>query len=213
MPVPADGIEILLLAAGGGTRLGGGKLLLPWRDKPILFHTLDTILAMRETHPITVVLGHEAERVAQAIEEAFGASPPFRIVENTAWREGMSTSLRLGFSKILERSASGAIAGVMIVLGDQPLVRTETLDSLAMKHAEARASNPTHPATAPAHAGRRGNPVVLSPPLYPKIRELTGDIGARNILAGLGDSLLTVPVDDPGIVNDIDTRSEYDALM
>ena len=64
----------------------------------------------------------------------------------------------------------------------------------------------------PVHAGRRGNPVILARSLFPDILALRGDIGARAILTDLGDRLLTVPVDDSGVLRDIDTPADYDDL-
>lgn len=206
-----DEIAILVLAAGGGSRLGGDKLLLPWHGKAILLHTLDHIFAMRHKGSVFVVIGCGADAVRQTIVS--GISPDsVQIVENTEWQDGQSTSLRLGIGRIAEWNRASGLKGVLVVLGDQPLVKAETMDQLAAAHLDASVRNLGHKATAPSYHGKRGNPVVLSPALFQNIAELQGDVGARGILSWLGDSLLLVPVDDPGVIKDIDTREEYSAL-
>lgn len=206
-----DEIAVLVLAAGGGSRLGGDKLLLPWRGKAILLHMLDHIFAMRHKGPVFVVVGCGADAVRQTIVSGI-SSDSVQIVENTEWQDGQSTSLRLGIARIAEWNRSSKLKGVLVALGDQPLVKTETLDQLAVAYLDASGRNQGHRATAPSYHGRRGNPVILSPALFQDISELHGDVGARGILSRLGDFLLLLPVDDPGVVKDIDTREEYSAL-
>lgn len=190
-------ITALILAAGRGSRMGGGKLLLPLRGTPVLRHVVDSVAAMAARPRIFVVTGHESEPVRGALESV----PGITFVDNPHWERGQSTSLRAGIDAISEQAETS----VMVLLGDQPLVRTDTLERLAEAHSARLPS-----ATAPEYQGRRGNPVILSPCLLPEIRRLEGDTGARGILARLGDQLLMLPVDDPGVVMDIDTPDDYE---
>ena len=206
MPVPDAKLAILVLASGGGTRLGGGKLLLPWRGRPLLLHTLDAASTLPADIPLLVTTGHEAPRVEEAVKAGFSPGPrPFRILRNPDWQKGQSTSLRLGIQAIVDEF--GPNKSVLVMLGDQPAVSPNTLAKLATAHTAA------HPATAPMYNDQRGNPVVLSPALFPEIMRLEGDVGARALLKSLGDSLRTIEVDDPGVVRDIDTPEAYDALQ
>lgn len=213
MPDAADGVAALVLAAGGGARLGGGKLLLPWRGRPVILHTLGAVAAVPHVREIVLVTGHGAERMREVVRDGFlAASPPLRIVENPRWRDGQSASLRRGVAEIMAAPRLNSLAGVMIVLGDQPLVRSETFGLLAEAHIAASRRTPGHLATVPVHGGRRGNPVVLSPELFPDVMRLEGDVGARRILAALGDETLRVPVDDPAVLRDVDTPEDYAGL-
>jgi Uncharacterized MobA-related protein len=213
MPASSDGIAAVVLAAGGGTRLGGGKLLLPWRGKSLLGHVVALVAELGLVRPPIVVIGHDAEHVGRVIrKECDAMRTAIRIVENPRWREGQSTSLKCGV-ECAAASGCEELSGVMVLLGDQPRVRSETLRLLAQSHCDAVARDATHPATAPVCSGRRGNPVILSPLLFPKITQLTGDRGAREILALLGEKMLGVPVDDPGIFGDVDTPEEYMSLQ
>lgn len=196
----SDRVAALVLAAGGGTRLGGGKLLLPWKGRPLLAHTLQALIDSGVTSSIIVVLGHEAETVRGAIGREF-PDHGIAIVTNDAWQEGQSTSLRTGMA------ALPAVDSVLIALGDQPTLLPETVRLLVEHHVQTKPS-----ATAPTYQGRRGNPVILSQSLFDAAREVQGDKGARGILADLGEKLLLVPVDDPGVVRDIDTPEAYASL-
>lgn len=212
MSLSPGGIAAVVLAAGAGSRLGGGKLLLPWRGKPIIVHVAETAVAVSAFHSLSVVTGCNAPEVAGALAEHL-PDAPLCLVENVHWREGMSSSLRLGLETALSRSDGEDIAGVMFLLGDQPLVQQETLEALLYAHEEALRRNPGHPATAPIHAGKRGNPVILSRRLFPEIMALQGDVGARNILASQGNGVLLVSVADPGVGIDVDSQDAYHRLL
>ena len=125
----------------------------------------------------------------------------------------MSASLRCGLEGLDAGEDAEKVRGVMFLLADQPLVTTRTLDTLLQAHTDAWEENPEHPATAPVYQGRRGNPVIISRNLFPAVMALRGDIGARHILESLGHGLLRVPVDDPGILHDVDTPEAYEALL
>lgn len=218
MPQNADGIAAVLLAAGGGARLGGGKLLLPWRGLPLIAHQLHTASRATGLLSLTVMLGHSADAVRQAVSEAISRTAPapsFPIlcILNQRWREGMSTSLHCGLESLLAGADAGTLRAVMFLLADQPLVTTRTLNILSRAHTAAWAKNPEHPATVPVYLGKRGNPAIISRNLFPDIMALQGDTGARHILEKLGGNLLRVPVDDPGVLHDVDTPEAYAALL
>jgi CTP:molybdopterin cytidylyltransferase MocA len=86
----------------------------------------------------------------------------------------------------------------LICLGDMPFVTPATLQALADAGREDRV-------VAPVHEGRRGNPVAWGRTFFPALAALTGDVGGGSILEGAGDRLISLPVDDPGILIDIDT--------
>lgn len=218
MPQNADGIAAVLLAAGGGARLGGGKLLLPWRGRPLIAHQIHTVSRATGLLSLTVVLGHDADAVRQAVSEAISGAvpvPPFPIqcMLNQRWMEGMSASLRCGLESLLAGADAGKVRAAMFLLADQPLVTTRTLNILIRAHTAAWAKNPEHPATAPVYLEKRGNPAIISRNLFPDITTLQGDTGARRIMETLGGELLRVSVDDPGVLHDVDTPEAYEALL
>ncbi len=218
----SSSFALVILAAGGGRRLGGGKLLLPWRGRPILWHVLATAAQAAELFPVSsiiLVLGHAGEQTRRIVlnDNAF-QHPRLRWVVNDDWQAGLSGSLRLGLASLEKAEGQAApqaanVAGAMVLLGDQVLVQAETLRLLAEAHLEALSRDPRHPATAPLYRGRRGNPVILSPLLFPEVQKLRGDLGARDILKGLGEKLRLLDVADAGVCLDLDTREDYDRLL
>jgi molybdenum cofactor cytidylyltransferase len=205
----------LVLAAGGGTRLGGGKLLLPWRGRPLIVHALEKLVGMPDLLSVTFVLGHQAPALRRVLEDAFPPDAPFplRVAHNPRWEEGLGASLRCGVRAVLDAPEAERPGSVLVLLGDLPLVKEETLRLLRDAHNEACAGNPEHAATAPAYRGKRGNPVILSRRLFPSLFDLCGDAGARALLPSLGEDLLLLPVDDQGILLDVDSPEDYAALL
>ena len=213
MPRDAHGVAAVMLAAGGGSRLGGGKLLLPWRGQPLVAHLLRAVAQTGGLLSLTVVLGHDAQAVHQAVADTVpDFAVPVHVTVNRDWREGLSSSLRHGLEYARSAPGGDAAHSVLFLLGDQPLVTPGTLDALIRAHAAACAENPAHPATVPLYRGTRGNPVILSHRLFPDIMALRGDTGARHILRELDAEVLRLPVDDPGVLHDVDTPEAYDAL-
>lgn len=184
-----------MLAAGAGARFGGGKLLAAYRGAPLLHAALAAAQAA-PVRAITVVTGADADAVGAAAQ-AF--DPAIRLVHAAGHAEGMAASLRTGIA-----SLAPDVEAVFVFLGDMPRVPHAVLAPLA----EAVATGA--PAAAPTFAGRRGNPVVLGRALFDDIARLTGDVGARPILQGLGARLAEVEAPDDGVLFDVDERRDLD---
>lgn len=187
------GFEALVLAAGAGSRFGGGKLLARYMGAPLLHGALRAAQAA-PVGRITVVTGADAEAVAAA---ARAFDPAIRIVHAAEYAEGMAASLRTGIA-----SLGPDVAAAFVFLGDMPRVPHAVLRPLAQAVADGAA------AAAPAFRGRRGNPVVLGRTLFGQAAKLTGDTGARPILEGLGARLARVETDDDGVLFDVDARGD-----
>ena len=193
------GFEAIVLAAGAGSRFGGGKLLAPW-GKGVL---LDGALAAAFAAParsVTVVTGAEAERVeaaARRFAARIGASDRLKIVHAPQHAEGMGASLRTGVASLPSEAG-----GAFVFLGDMPRIPSGVLAPLA----EAVAAGA--PAAAPVFQGRRGNPVLLGATLFPDVLALQGDGGARAILQDLGERLALVEAPDAGVLFDVDLPSD-----
>ena len=189
-----SGVAAILLAAGRGTRFGTEpKLLARVGGKALVRHVAEA--AVQSTaDPVTVVTGHRAEDV---LAELTGL--PVQIVHNPLFADGLSTSLKAGFSAL-----PSEIRAAIILLADMPFVRSELVDALI-----AGWQGRGEPAALiPVLNGQRGNPVVLSRTLQTAIEGLSGDVGAGSILRGRLD-VLEWPTEDPAIIQDIDTREEF----
>jgi molybdenum cofactor cytidylyltransferase len=95
----------------------------------------------------------------------------------------------------------------MFLLGDQPLLDTETIDTLLMQFWSSDKD-----ICVPVFEQKRGNPVIFSLEFYGHLAEITGDIGARNIIRNHSDHVKEIEINDPWCFMDIDTQSDYDKL-
>jgi molybdenum cofactor cytidylyltransferase len=186
-------LEAVVLAAGAGSRFGGGKLLAAYGSGVLLDGALAAAFAA-PVQGVTVVTGADAEAVAAAAR-AFDAR--VRIVHAPDHGEGMGASLRTGIASLPPDAAAA-----FVFLGDMPRVPHGVARSLA------DAVRKGAPAAAPTFGGRRGNPVLLDRELFPGLLALKGDEGARRILQSLGDRLALVDAPDDGVLFDVDQKSD-----
>lgn len=185
--------EAIVLAAGSGSRFGGGKLLAAWDAGVLLEGALAAAFAA-PVRSVTVVIGADAEAVAAA---ARGFDSRALLVHASDHAEGMAASLRAGVA-----SLPADAAGAFVFLGDMPRAPHAVLQPMA------DAVLAGAQAAAPVFEGRRGNPVLLSRALFPQLLALTGDAGARGVLQGLGDRLALVESPDDGVLFDVDQISD-----
>jgi molybdenum cofactor cytidylyltransferase len=120
------------------------------------------------------------------------------VIINPDHAQGMSTSIQAGL-----RSVPPGTDAVMIVLADQPFVKSQTLRLLSDEYRRTRAL-----AIVPTYNGSRGNPVIFDKSLFPEMMAIRGDIGCRDILRDHAEAVVKVPVDDRGVVIDIDTDKD-----
>ena len=144
---------------------------------------------------IVVVTGPDNTAIRNAL-----ADYPVDYAINVDPAAGMGNSLAAGAALVDNCSA------VLVCLGDMPLVKTATIEALLT------AFNVLSPTAVclPIQAGRTGHPVLFGAAHLPALRNLSGDTGARSLLAGL--DICKVSVDDPGIFLDIDTPADLAAL-
>ena len=187
----------IVLAAGKGSRMGKTKQLLPFRGKSVLECVVDNALASA-LHRVIVVLGHEANVLAPLLK-----GRDVTVVINPDFESGQSSSLKAGLQALTEESEAA-----LFLLGDQPLVTPETINLILAAYATAPS-----PIVMPVFEGRRGNPVLFARETFPKIQGLSGDCGARGIFEQYTGRIVTVPVESPAILADIDTEEDYQRLL
>jgi molybdenum cofactor cytidylyltransferase len=188
----------VVLAAGASARMGRPKQPLPVGDRCLLQRVVDAALASR-LDEVIVVLGHRAEEIRGAI--ALPEDGRARAVVNPDFARGQSTSLQRGL-----RAADARSQALAVLLGDQPCVTSDLIDRVAEAFLSAGAplARPVYPEA----GGAPGHPVFLARRVWPQIEDLSGDQGARGLLAARPDWLLEVPVpgDPPP---DVDTWEDY----
>ena len=189
-------IAAVILAAGAGKRLGTvAKALLRTGATSYLGRIADTARAAGVERLVVVVGPPHGEAVRH---EAWRLGIDDRdIVENFDPGRGMASSIELGFRTLLARAATRAYLWPV----DHPMVSGKTLEALA-------AGLATHDAARPAFSGRRGHPPLLAKLLFQPMATCSQNPeGARGVLAACSDAV-TIEVDDPGVVHDIDTPED-----
>lgn len=195
VPEGAEKIAALVLAAGRSTRFGKeNKLLAPFEGRPMLVHVLGTITESG-LDPVIVVTGHEADAV-----RALAGPHANRCVDNPRFAEGLSTSLRAGLAAMPE-----TVGATFVMLGDMPRVSAATLRRLMLAAAE----YPATQAFVPTFEGHWGNPVLVRRALFPSLKALHGDQGARKLLEASREAVMEIPVEDAGILADFDTKAAF----
>lgn len=199
MATGAGEFEAIVLAAGTGSRFGGGKLLAPWRGGVLLDGALATAFAAPVARVIVVTSadGEAVAEAARAFAQGAGQAARLHVVHTDDHAEGMGASLRRGAAEL-----RADCAGVFVLLGDMPRVPHAVLFPLA------EAVRAGAPAAAPVFEGQRGHPALIGAELLPGLLTLTGDAGARSILRDLGDRLARVAAPDDGVLFDVDERGD-----
>lgn len=194
-------LEVLVLAAGSGSRFGGRKLLAPWRGGLVLDATLAAAF-QAPGRSVRVVTGADGEAVgnaARAFAERTGEAARLRIIHAAAHADGLAASLKAGIESLPEDAE-----GVFLFLGDMPLVPPDMADQLLA------ALGPGQQAAAPLYQGQRGHPVLMMADLFSSLASLIGDRGAGAILSSLGPALARVETDDSGVLKDIDRPQDLE---
>ncbi len=184
----------ILLAAGRATRFGGAKLLavLPGSDvagecigaasaRHLLAAVPDVVAVVRPDDP--------------ALASALGAVGA-RVLRCANADEGMGASLACA-----ARATPNAAAWV-VALADMPWITSETIARVVAALAGGAS------VAAPFHGGERGHPVGFGRPCYESLAALTGDEGAKSVVAAYRDRVVRIDVDDPGILRDVDTAAD-----
>ncbi len=199
----APAFDAIVLAAGAGSRFGGGKLLAPWPAAGLGGVVLEGALAAAFATPVrrvTVVTGADGERV-EAAARAWAAThrrdARLAVFHVKQWENGMGASLSSAIAAV-----EGKVRACFVFLGDMPRVPPAVLPMLA------EAVRAGAPAAAPVFDGRRGHPALIGAALFPQLQALTGDQGARAVLERLGDRLALVEAPDDGVLYDVDTPAD-----
>jgi xanthine dehydrogenase accessory factor len=187
-------ISALVLAAGTSSRMGEPKPLISLDGRPMLAYVLESVARSRVEETI-VVLGAAADRVRKEVPHDAA-----RWVENPAFAEGLSSSLRAGVAALSPESDA-----FFVVLGDEPFVRPSTYDALIAARERSGAW-----VVLPTYEGIRGNPVLIDRTLAGEVDAITGDRGCRALRLRHPAETVEVPVDDPGVVIDLDTPEDLD---
>lgn len=184
-------ITAIVLAAGQSKRMGEPKMLLPWGETTVLEHVIQT-LRSAGLEEILVVTGGNRDRVEALVQT------PARSVFNPDYKRGeMISSLQVGL-----KEASGA--AILVVLGDQPQVQKNSLELVLEVFFRTDSS-----IIVPSYKMRRGHPWIISKMHWSEIMEMGLGDSLRDFLNRHADEIHYVDVDDPGVLQDLDTPADY----
>ncbi len=186
----------VVLAAGSGSRFGErAKQLAELDGIPLLEHAIRAVEAVPAIERIVVVLGARADEIRAGVD--FGAAQSIVCAD---WAEGQAASLRCAIAAVADADAA------VLTLGDMPRITPQVIARFADLAAE-------HGSGARARAvyeGRPGHPVVLGSTYFPLVAQLSGDVGARDVLKRIGASAIecshlcsAADVDTPQALEDL----------
>jgi len=183
-------IAAILLAAGAGTRFGGEKLLHPLEDGvAIAAHAARNLLAA--TSDVVAVV-------------RWGDFPLYDMLE----QEGCQVTMFQGAARGMGASLAHGVAqsrgadGWIVALADMPRIAPGTVRMVITAVQQGALI------AAPVYKGERGHPVGFGATLRDELLKLDGDQGARALVERHRDSIQLIECDDPGILFDVDRKSD-----
>ncbi len=189
-------VAALVLAAGRSTRMGAtNKLLAETSGVPMVRRAVEAALASAAAS-VTVVTGHMAGEVEAAL-----AGLPVAFARNPDFADGLSTSLKAGIAAV-PAEAEAAV----VLLADMPDVSPDLIDRLIAAYDPAAGALIAVPVT----EGRRGNPVLWSRRFFADLSAVTGDVGARAVIAANPDAVVEVAAGAEAAL-DLDTPQALEA--
>jgi molybdenum cofactor cytidylyltransferase len=191
-------IAAIVLAAGRSSRMAPRNKLLEMIDGEQMVRRVARAALASGAHPVVAVTGYDAGLVADALRGL-----DVTVVDNSCWTEGLSTSLRAGL-RVLPKNIDGAL----ICLGDMPGIDASVLEALMA----AFAAKGRDAICVPVRNAQRGNPVLWGAQYFQEMMTLSGDIGAKPLLARHKDHLIEVEVATDSIFEDIDALPDLERL-
>jgi len=185
-------VTAVILAAGQSKRMGRSKQQLSWGETTILGQTIRN-LQESAVHDNLVVTGYEAAAI-----EAIAAAEGVPTVTNARYAEGeMLSSLQTAVTQLSQN-----IAAVLVMMADQPMVETGTINSLLEAYWQGMGD-----IIAPVYGGRRGNPVLIDRRHFSEILALPAGAAPRDLLQR--HEVYLVPVQSKSVLQDIDRLEDY----
>ncbi|HYK06051.1 MAG TPA: NTP transferase domain-containing protein [Thermoanaerobaculia bacterium] len=187
-----DESAVVILAAGGSRRLGRPKQLVEIEGQPLVLRAAEAALAAG-SGSVHVVVGAEVVRIREALGDL-----PVDLVVNEAWQEGVASSIRAAIEAIERRERP--VETLILMLCDQPGVSGDVLRRLLDAYRTTRA-----PVVASRYPEGPGVPALFHAELFPALKSLDGDVGARELIRHLDRDVVTIPF---SLTDDVDTPGD-----
>jgi molybdenum cofactor cytidylyltransferase len=196
-------ISAILLGAGESKRMKVNKLSLPWGRETVFKHCFNTLLRSEAAEIIVVLNKHNEEMKDWFDKRSASATKKVSVTVNLRYRRGMSTSIHQGL-----RVLNSGSEGILISLGDQPLLKTRTINALLRAFQQRKEG-----IVVPSFRGKMGHPVIFHRMFRKELLKLRGDSGGKPILAKYPRKIKMIPVRSEGVIKDIDTRQAYQQAL
>lgn len=194
-------LGVVILAAGASSRMGRPKLLLAWDTTTVLGHLLGQWRALAPAQ--LAVVAPAANAALHQELDRLGLPAAQRIL-NPAPERGMFSSVQCA-ARWEDWAAS--VTHWAVALGDQPLVRTETLRQV-LEFAEGRAGQICQP----SRNGRGRHPVILPKTIFRRLRDATAE-NLKQFLLSTGTPIARCEMDDAGLDVDLDEPVDYERAL
>ncbi|MFL3051446.1 MAG: NTP transferase domain-containing protein [Candidatus Neomarinimicrobiota bacterium] len=192
-------ISATVLAAGKSIRMGSkNKLLLDYRGVPMIRHICKTVISA-SFNPIKVITGFEKEKIESVLSDL-----NLSMVNNNKWHNGISSSIAIGISSLLDGTD-----GNMIVLGDMPLISEKVLNKLSNTFKLENAKKIVYP----LYAGQQANPVIFPKKYFPDIISNKSDLGCKKIIERYKFNALGIDIKSNEVIVDCDEEEDYLKLI
>jgi molybdenum cofactor cytidylyltransferase len=188
-------VGAVILAAGGSSRLGQAKQLLPFRGQTLVRRAV-TAATGANCAPVIVVVGNPNAAIRRELD---GTSAT--VVENADWERGLGTSIRTGIQQLVESTEAA-----VLLTCDQPLVDSAVIAELVQTQ-----KTTGKPIVASSYANTLGIPAIFDRSCFPALLELSDESGAKSIIIGRRDDVASISFEDGAI--DIDTPEDFQRLL
>ena len=185
----------IVLAAGRSKRMGVQKLLLPLAGKTVIEHIVDQVTGANSVQHVVVVTGADWKEVSAALN-----GRRLVILRNPDPDSAMLESVRCGLAALPANCGA-----VLIVLGDQPAIRSEWIEKLAAVYREHQGRK----IVVPEHNGHRGHPMLIPAQFREELRTRHNETGIRGLLDAHAQDVVKVQWEDGDVLADMDLPSDY----
>jgi len=190
-------IAVVVLAAGGSTRLGRPKQLVEFKGKTLLEHTMDKV-DMLGFQTKVLVLGSNQDKIQQKI-----STDGFKVITNPNWEQGMASSIKRGLEAALAKE--NELDHILFLVSDQPFL--ERVNLIKLVHTQLT-KNPK--ATYSKYGDNIGVPAIFGKAAFPLLLQLEGDEGAKKLIHLEEFNFCTETLKNGGF--DVDTEEDVQEL-
>lgn len=184
----------IIMASGLSVRMGNCKLLMPYKNKPMIQWVMEAVEKSSLSPKVVVTGNEEIKALAKKVN--------LTVVVNEKGNLGQSESIKLGVSNSKEAD------GYAFIPGDQPFISTSFINVLIKEFEKDK-----NKIIVPIYKGARGNPVIFPKRFEDELLSLQGDVGGRVLLNKYKEYIQFIEIEEGELLLDIDTKEEYERLI